>query len=77
MTAYIVSARAFETGLSGPIGALIATESIYATVITAVVFMTMPNYMEIMGLLFGVLGAVLISLGPQVSEWVWGKQPEG
>lgn len=54
----------------GPISALICTQTILVVIISAIQEMKMPSIMEIIGLLFGLFGAMLLTI-PDILYSLW------
>lgn len=54
---------AYTLGPMGPVAALVALTSVFLTIIQAIQLQRLPHWMEVIGMLIGLAGAVIITIG--------------
>ena len=63
----VTMSYAMAWGFAGPVTALVATETIWATLLNLLIYGQMPNWVQWLALALGTGGAVVIS----ISEGEW------
>lgn len=67
---------AYTLGPMGPVAALVALTSVFLTIIQAIQLQRLPRWMEVLGMLIGLTGAVIITIGSRLMKNCRKKQRE-
>ena len=67
MFALIIISEALNLGHGAPVGALCSIQTIAQTILNAVFYSEIPLLNHWIGMVFGVLGTIVLSLGPLIN----------
>jgi drug/metabolite transporter (DMT)-like permease len=59
---------AYTLGPMGPVAALVALTSVFLTIIQSIQLHRLPHWMEVLGMLLGLTGALIITIGSRLTR---------
>ena len=62
--------KAYSCGPAGPISAFVELNNIALIILEAVRYMKMPNYLEFLGFIFAIVGALVLCIPEQLTYWL-------
>ena len=62
--------KAYSTGPAGPIAAFVELNNVVLILKEAIVHRKIPNYLETLGFVFAIIGALVLCIPEQLVKWI-------
>ena len=62
--------KAYSSGPAGPVSAFVELNNVVLIIFEAIRYMKMPNYLEFLGFIFAIVGALVLCIPEILTKWI-------